>query len=44
VLVRLSLRIPWGRIPLPAALDRRPMSPRRTAKESAGEQGKPPGQ
>jgi membrane-associated phospholipid phosphatase len=24
VLIRLSLRIPWGRIPLPEALDRRP--------------------
>ncbi|UWP86890.1 phosphatase PAP2 family protein [Dactylosporangium fulvum] len=26
VLIRLSLRIPWGRIPLPAALDRQPVA------------------
>ncbi|MGC9665427.1 phosphatase PAP2 family protein [Planosporangium sp. 12N6] len=31
VLIRLSLRVPWGRIPLPAALDRRPRSPSRPA-------------
>jgi membrane-associated phospholipid phosphatase len=43
VLVRLSLRIPWVRIPLPAVLDRRPVTPRRSAEEFAGDQGKLPG-
>lgn len=33
VLMRLSLRVPWGICPLPAALDRRPARPPRAAEE-----------
>ncbi|NJC71187.1 phosphatase PAP2 family protein [Planosporangium thailandense] len=33
VLIRLSLRIPWGSIPVPATLDRRPARPPRPAEE-----------